>query len=101
MLAALDCGEDAQSPTAPAPGPSLAIKQAGALSFRQVSAGWVHACGVTRDNQAYCWASNSAGQLGDGTTTDRLRPVLVAGGLQFREVSAAASSTCGVAAPAP
>jgi alpha-tubulin suppressor-like RCC1 family protein len=96
LLAALGCGEDAQSPTAPAPGPSLAIKQAGALSFRQVSAGWVHACGVTRDNQAYCWASNFAGQLGDGTTTNRLRPVLVAGGLQFREVSAAAHSTCGV-----
>jgi len=96
MLAALGCGEDAQSPTAPELGPALAVKQAGALSFRQVSAGWVHACGVTWDHQTYCWGSNFAGQLGDGTTTDRPRPVLVAGGLQFREVSAGAQSTCGV-----
>jgi alpha-tubulin suppressor-like RCC1 family protein len=96
VVAALGCGEDAGSPTAPEPGPALAIKPAGALSFRQVSAGWVHACGVTLHNQAYCWASNFAGQLGDGTTIDRLTPVLVAGGLQFREVSAALHSTCGV-----
>ena len=96
MLAALGCGEDAQSPTAPELGPALAIKPAGALKFRQVRAGWVQTCGVTLDNQAYCWGSNFAGQLGDGTTIDRLRPVLVAGGLQFREVSTATHSTCGV-----
>ena len=60
-LAALGCGEDAQPPTAPALEPAFAKKPAGALAFRQVSAGWIHACGVTRDNQAYCWASNFAG----------------------------------------
>jgi alpha-tubulin suppressor-like RCC1 family protein len=96
LLLAAGCGEDARTPTAPELEPALAVKPARALAFRQVSAGWVHACGVTLDNQAYCWASNFAGQLGDGTTTDRLTPVPVAGGLQFRQVSAGFSYTCGV-----
>jgi alpha-tubulin suppressor-like RCC1 family protein len=39
---------------------------------------------------------NFNGQLGDGTTTQRLTPVAVAGTLEFRQVSAGLSSTCGV-----
>ena len=96
VLAVLGCGEDAQAPTAPALEPSFAKKPAGALAFRQVSAGWVHACGVTLDNRAYCWSSNFGGQLGDGTTTSSLTPVPVAGGLEFREVSAGGGFSCGV-----
>jgi len=55
----------------------------GGLRFRQLSAGsggFSHTCGVTPGNLAYCWGSNEAGQLGDGTTTDRGTPVPVAGG---------------------
>lgn len=55
----------------------------GGLHFRQVSAGGTggfgHSCGVTLDYRAYCWGGNSAGELGDGTTTNRLTPVPVAG----------------------
>jgi alpha-tubulin suppressor-like RCC1 family protein len=55
---------------------------AGGLRFRQVSAGGTggfgHSCGVTLGLRAYCWGGNSAGELGDGTTTDRLTPVRVA-----------------------
>jgi alpha-tubulin suppressor-like RCC1 family protein len=47
---------------------------------------------------AYCWGSNSNGQLGDGTTTQRTSPTLVAGGLGFVALSAGASHTCGVTA---
>jgi hypothetical protein len=78
LAAALGCGEDAQSPTAPEPGPGLDITPAQVLSFRQVSAGFNHTCGVTPDNRAYCWGYNFFGQLGDGTTTTRLAPVAVA-----------------------
>lgn len=37
-------------------------------------------CGITRDEPAvaYCWGSNTNGQLGDGTTTYRPNPVAVA-----------------------
>jgi alpha-tubulin suppressor-like RCC1 family protein len=73
------------------------VAVAGGLRFRQVSAdGFGYTCGVTTDNQAFCWGNNFYGQLGDGTTTTRLTPVAVAGGLRFRQVSAGAAHTCGV-----
>src|SRR5687768_4472971 len=79
MVAALGCREDADSPTAPAPTPALATGLTHVLAFRQVSAGPLrHTCGVTTDDRAYCWGINDNGQLGDGTTTQRLTPVPVA-----------------------
>jgi alpha-tubulin suppressor-like RCC1 family protein len=100
VVAALGCGEEAESPTAPVPEPALDITPAAALSFRQVSAGFVHTCGVTLDNRAFCWGLNKKGQLGNGTLLNRRRPVAVAGGLSFRQVSAGgdytSAHTCGV-----
>jgi alpha-tubulin suppressor-like RCC1 family protein len=110
LLAAalVSCQEDQQSPTAPESQPALVTTTA-ALAFWQVSAGHIHSCGVTTDNQAYCWGYNQSGQLGNGTDTGpelcsgaggsfpcATRPVLVAGGHSFRQVSAGAAQTCGV-----
>jgi len=36
-------------------------------------------CGIATDGKTYCWGRNNVGQVGDGSTTDRLTPVLVAG----------------------
>ena len=36
-----------------------------------------HSCAVLDDNSVSCWGRNAMGQLGDGTTTDRLTPVTV------------------------
>jgi hypothetical protein len=67
------------------------------LAFATVSAADYHSCGVTTGGGAYCWGSNAAGQLGDGTTAPgRSSPVAVAGGLTFESVSAAGYSSCGV-----
>lgn len=41
----------------------------------QISAGWIHNCVITSAAQAACWGNNSAGQLGDGTYTNRRLPV--------------------------
>jgi alpha-tubulin suppressor-like RCC1 family protein len=64
--------------------------------FAAVSVGGNHSCGVTSSGSGYCWGINSRGQLGDGTTTDRLTPVAVSGGLTFVAVSAGATYTCGI-----
>ncbi len=67
------------------------------LGFAAVSAGGDHSCGVTTAGVAYCWGRNfSAGQLGDGTMTNRLTPVAVVGGLSFAAVSPRRSHSCGV-----
>ena len=50
---------------------------AGSLSFASVSTAGLHSCAVTTAGVPYCWGFNSDGQLGDGSTTDRLTPVRV------------------------
>src|SRR2546426_698553 len=86
-LAVAACGGGA-SPTQP-----------GARAFAKMSAGGAHTCGVTSGGAAYCWGSNGDGELGDGTTADRLSPVPVAGDVSFAAVSAGdGGDTCGVPA---
>ncbi len=45
----------------------------------QVIAGANHTCARLTNGKASCWGDNADGQLGDGTTTDRLRPTKVVG----------------------
>lgn len=42
-----------------------------------ISAGQAHSIAVTADGSVWAWGWNQFGQLGDGTTTDRTRPVLL------------------------
>ena len=44
-----------------------------------ISAGGNHTCALTTAEGVQCWGSNSSGQLGDGTTTNRYVPVAVSG----------------------
>jgi alpha-tubulin suppressor-like RCC1 family protein len=101
LLGALACGDDETPLTGPTTRTAEADPAAAAvLSFRQISAGNDHTCGVTTGDQAYCWGDNGfstfGGQLGDGTTIRRLKPVAVLGGLSFRQVSAGVTHTCAV-----
>lgn len=68
---------------------------AGGRQYRQVDAGYYHACGVTTDHRAYCWGHGRYGQIGNGQTYLSFWPRAVSGGLSFRRVSAASSHTCG------
>ena len=44
-----------------------------------IAAGGAHSCALLADGTAKCWALNSSGQLGDGTTTNVSTPVVVTG----------------------
>ena len=44
-----------------------------------IAAGTFHTCAVMRAGGVKCWGLNSQGMLGDGTETNRLRPVNVVG----------------------
>ncbi len=57
----------------------VAVEAPGNVRLSGVSAGWGHSCAEGDDQYIYCWGDNDYGQLGDGTWTDRSRPVLVAG----------------------
>jgi alpha-tubulin suppressor-like RCC1 family protein len=68
-----------------------------------ISTGSDHSCGLISNsstgpehNAAYCWGRNDFGQLGDGTTTQRLTPTAAIGGLSFAQISAGGGHTCGL-----
>jgi alpha-tubulin suppressor-like RCC1 family protein len=62
-----------------------------------LSAGVWYTCGVTTAGELKCWGHNAYGQLGDGTTTNRLNPVDVIGlSSGVDSVSAGFGHTCAV-----
>merc|ERR1712216_1073078 len=42
-----------------------------------IGAGWSHSIAVLESGECWAWGDNSDGQLGDGTTSDRIMPVKV------------------------
>lgn len=62
-----------------------------------LSVGSFHTCAITTEKIAYCWGSNSVGQLGVGSSSSGIAvPTRVAGDLRFDSISAGGRSTCGV-----
>jgi alpha-tubulin suppressor-like RCC1 family protein len=66
----------------------------GGLTFRSLTVGGNHACGLVASGVAYCWGMNGAGELGNGTSVNSPRPVAVTGGRTFVAISAGQWHTC-------
>ncbi|WP_416208860.1 RCC1 domain-containing protein [Chloroflexus sp.] len=59
-----------------------------------IAAGSAHTCAVLANGSARCWGNNDNGQLGNGTTTDRLTPVAVSGLTGAIAIAAGLEHTC-------
>ena len=91
-----------------AAGDAQPVRAETSVRFASISAGGSHTCALTADGAAYCWGSNTSGQLGNPDTRETCteglmaegvcsrRPQAVAGDLRFTGISAGASHTCGV-----
>ncbi len=78
---------------------AVPVLTTGGHAFTQVVAGLVHTCGLTTSGAAWCWGSNTLGQVGDGTLGNvRPLPEAVAGAHVFTSISAGAEHTCGLKA---
>jgi serine/threonine-protein kinase len=53
------------------------LPELGSEAAVAVSASEGHTCALSEAGSVYCWGSNDRGELGDGTTTDRLQPTLI------------------------
>lgn len=81
---------------------SITVRATFVEARRTLSAGLFHTCAVSTGGATYCWGHNGsdpswgAGQLGDGSRTDRPVPTLVAGTARLRIVEASSFFSCGV-----
>ena len=91
------CGSDTNSalaPTAPAQAAGSVVRPS---RYPLVFSAYDQSCSLV-DGVARCWGYNREGELGDGTTTDRLVPTAVAGGIEFASLAMSDWSTCGLTA---
>jgi alpha-tubulin suppressor-like RCC1 family protein len=96
LLGVTACREEVTAPPEPASIETAVTTSTTALRFIAITAGGDHSCAIASDQAAWCWGSNLEGQVGDGTNTDRLRPVRVKGGLHFVQISAGSEHTCAI-----
>jgi Regulator of Chromosome Condensation (RCC1) repeat protein/regulator of chromosome condensation (RCC1) repeat-containing protein len=74
--------------------PSLVLGQ---LTFKTVSSGLGHTCGLAKGpGIAYCWGENQYGGVGNNTQIDQLIPVPVSAGFTFKSVMAGLRYACGL-----
>lgn len=76
----------------------LPVVVQGADGLRSLSMRGQHVCGLARDGGVRCWGKNDDGQLGDGTSTDRLEPLPALGVSEAVAVATGWSASAAVSA---
>ncbi|MBL0203519.1 MAG: hypothetical protein IPQ14_04080 [Candidatus Microthrix sp.] len=66
----------------------------GLTGVTAIIAGREYSCALKRNGTVACWGDNSFGQLGDGTTTNRLTPTLVTGLTGVTAITAGSDHAC-------
>jgi len=64
----------------------------------RIAAGGRHTCALTTGGSVKCWGADGAGQLGDGTTTQRLTPVDVIGITGATAITVGVDHSCAILA---
>ena len=73
------------------------VRPDGVTRFSVVSAGDSHTCALSEDGVAWCWGSNSRGQLGvDQRHRIEARPVAANLAARYRSISAGRQHTCAI-----
>jgi alpha-tubulin suppressor-like RCC1 family protein len=82
-----------------APCSSTPLAVGGGLRFISLDAIQLHTCGLTSDGTAWCWGSNSHGQLGAPALNAGFSavPVRAAEGIVFSSIATGSRHTCGIA----
>jgi alpha-tubulin suppressor-like RCC1 family protein len=82
-----------------AAGTQLAPAQvSGGHQFVEITGGDQSFCGRKADGTVFCWGFNDAGQVGDGTTTNRNTPVAVSTSQRFVRLGGGRGGVCGITA---
>jgi alpha-tubulin suppressor-like RCC1 family protein len=73
----------------------VAVK--GGITFRSLSAGETHVCGVATDDKAYCWGYGQWYQFGNDNSRSSPEPVRAASDSLLAWIAAGSDATCGIA----
>lgn len=81
--------------------PKIVTLTSGVTSWKSVVTGpYSASCGIGNNDRAYCWGTNTQGQIGDNSTSQRNSPTAVTlpGGVTgFKSVTPGTQAACGVA----
>ncbi|WP_246210631.1 endonuclease/exonuclease/phosphatase family protein [Nocardioides piscis] len=79
-------------------GPDVSAPQAvrGGKKWRSVSSGGASTCGIKNSGKLFCWGLNHRGQIGDGSTKVRAKPVVVSKKTKWKSVDASWFNTCAI-----